>query len=94
MARLKAEPNKQIETDRVIVTEWHFPPGGETGWHEHQYDYVVVPMVTGTLLLETEDGEVTADLKAGQSYNRSVGVRHNVINANSFDFRFIEIELK
>lgn len=94
MARPQADSHKQIETERVIVTEWHFPPGGETGWHEHQYDYVVVPLVTGTLLLETEDGEKAADLKMGQSYNRNVGVRHNVINANSFDFRFIEIELK
>ena len=92
--RPQAESAQQLHTDRVIVTEWHFPPGAETGWHRHAHDYVVVPLVTGTLLLETPDGEVTADLKTGQSYAREEGVEHNVINANSFDFTFIEIELK
>ena len=93
-SRPQAEPVKQLETDRVIVTEWRFPPGAETGWHRHQHDYVVVPMTTATLLLETPDGETTADLKIGQSYNREVGVEHNVINANDFFLSFVEIELK
>ena len=30
--RLRAEPSKQFETDRVIVTQWRFPPGAETGF--------------------------------------------------------------
>jgi quercetin dioxygenase-like cupin family protein len=93
-SRPQAEPVKQLETDRVIVTEWRFPPGAETGWHRHQHDYVVVPMTNATLLLETPDGETTADLKIGQSYNREVGVEHNVINANDFFLSFVEIELK
>lgn len=93
-SRLKAVPNRQFENERVIVTEWRFPPGAETGWHRHAHDYVVVPLTTGTLLLETDDGEKTADLRVGQSYTRSVGVEHNVINANDFDFSFVEIELK
>jgi quercetin dioxygenase-like cupin family protein len=92
--RPRAEPHKQLETDRVIVTEWRFAPGAETGWHTHAYDYVVVPLTTGTLLLETPEGERTADLKLGRSYHRGAGVEHNVINANGFDLAFIEIELK
>lgn len=93
-SRLKAEPHKQLENDRVIVTEWRFAPGAETGWHRHGHDYVVVPLTTGTLLLETHEGEHTADLRVGRSYAREEGVEHNVINANDFDFAFIEIELK
>jgi hypothetical protein len=31
---------------------------------------------------------------AGKSYNRSVGVAHNVVNPNDFEFVFVEIELK
>lgn len=92
--RPPAEPLKQLETERVIVTEWRFAPGAETGWHRHEYDYVVVPLTTGTLLLETADGEKTADLKIGRSYARDAGVEHNVINANAYDLSFIEIELK
>ncbi|MCZ6664268.1 MAG: cupin domain-containing protein [Gammaproteobacteria bacterium] len=92
--RPQAEPSKQFETDRVIVTQWRFPPGAETGWHRHGYDYVVIPLTTGSLMLESAEGEKTAELKAGRSYARSEGVEHNVINANDFEFSFIEVELK
>jgi quercetin dioxygenase-like cupin family protein len=94
MKRPQAEGLKQLENERVIVTEWRFAPGAETGWHRHGYDYVVVPLTTGTLLLETPEGERTADLRTGHSYARNAGVEHNVINANGFDLSFIEIELK
>ena len=92
--RKKAVATKQIDNERVIVTEWRFAPGAETGWHKHGYDYVVVPGMDGKLLLETADGNSIAELKAGQSYCRPVGVEHNVINANEFEFYFVEIELR
>jgi quercetin dioxygenase-like cupin family protein len=92
--RPKAIPNKQIENEKVIVTEWRFEPGAETGWHRHNYDYIVVPGMNGNLLLETNEGERIAKLKEGQSYFRLVGVEHNVVNANDFEFYFVEIELK
>ena len=92
--RPRAEPIKQLETERVIVTEWRFAPGAETGWHVHGLDYVVVPLTTGTLKLETPDGERTAELELGHSYARKAGVEHNVINANAFNLSFVEVELK
>lgn len=92
--RRPAVPTVQIDNDRVAVTEWRFPPGGETGWHRHGYDYVVVPLTNGPLRLETPDGERVSDLRIGQSYSRSAGVEHNVINPNEHEFVFIEIELK
>jgi len=92
--RPKALATKQFENERVIVTEWGFEPGAETGWHRHQYDYVVVPGMNGRLLLETTDGENAAELKEGQSYFRPAGVEHNVVNANDFRFYFVEIELR
>ena len=94
MARPQAVPTKMIENERVIVTEWRFAPGAETGWHRHGHDYVVVPQTTGQLLLETSKGEVYADLKTGSPYFRNEGVEHNVINANAFEFVFVEIEMK
>ena len=66
--RPKAVPTVQIENDRVIVTEWRFAPGAETGWHRHGHDYVVVPGLKGKLLLETKDGDHIAELDAGKSY--------------------------
>ena len=92
--RPMAVSTRQIETSRVVVTEWRFSPGAHTGWHVHAYDYVVVPLTTGRLLLDTPDGSTTSELVAGQSYSRDKGVEHDVINDNDFDFVFVEIELK
>jgi len=91
---MKATAHPQVETDRVIVTEWRFAPGAETGHHVHAHDYVVVPLVTGKLRLEEPDGVREVQLQLGVSYSRRKGVAHNVINANNFEFRFVEIELK
>src|SRR3954451_14540627 len=55
--RPMAKPTVQVENDRVIVTEWRFPPGGHTGWHRHNHDYVVVPVTTGELHIF--DGKTT-----------------------------------
>ena len=93
-ARAKATSSLQIENDRVIVTEWRFTPGAETGWHRHAHDYVVVPQTTGTLFLEEPGGNREAQLKTGVPYFRNEGVEHNVVNANAFEFVFLEIELK
>ena len=92
--RPAAVATRQLDTERVIVTEWRFAPGAHTGWHRHAYDYVVVPLTTGRLLLDTPSGPASAELTAGQSYARSAGVEHDVINDNAFEFAFIEIELK
>ena len=94
MTRPQASPTVQIDNDRVKVTEWRFAPGAETGWHRHGMDYVVVPMTTGSLLLETPQGEIKSPLTAGVSYTRLTGVEHNVINDNAHEFVFVEIELK
>ncbi|MSP67722.1 MAG: cupin [Alphaproteobacteria bacterium] len=93
-SRPLAKGTKQIETDRVIVTEWRFPPGGHTGWHRHGHDYVVVPITTGRLDIFDGAKTVAAQLTQGVAYNRPIGVEHDVINANDFEFVFVEIELK
>lgn len=92
--RPQAVPTVQLVTDRVLVTEWRFAAGAETGWHCHGMDYVVVPQTTGRLTLETPDGEIYADLVTGVSYSREEGVEHNVVNTNDFEFVFVEVELK
>lgn len=89
-----AQPTVQIDNDSVRVTEWSFAPGASTGYHRHEYEYVVVPMTTGKLLLDEPSGKRYAELKTGVSYTRPAGVEHDVINANDFPFVFIEIELK
>ncbi|PPR15719.1 MAG: Beta-alanine degradation protein BauB [Alphaproteobacteria bacterium MarineAlpha9_Bin3] len=90
-----ARPTVQIDNEFVKVTEWFFPPKSETGHHIHQMDYVVVPMTTGELIIEDTEGNLSkANLVNGKSYSREIGVNHNVINNNNFEFKFIEIEIK
>jgi quercetin dioxygenase-like cupin family protein len=91
--RAKATSLVQVQNSRVIVTEWRFAAGAETGHHVHAHDYVVVPLTSGTLRLEEPTGMREARLEAGASYSRSAGVTHNVINASTYEFRFVEIEL-
>ena len=90
-----AIPTVQIDNERVRVTRWQFAPGAETGVHIHEMDYVVVPLADGKLKIVSNDGAVTiAEMKQGASYARLAGVHHNVINANDFDYAFVEIEIK
>ena len=94
MSRPQAVPTVQVSNHRVIVTEWRFAPGAETGWHRHGHDYVVVPQTDGLLLLESRDGERRAPLVAGQSYYRDAGVEHNVVNDTDHEVVFIETEIR
>jgi quercetin dioxygenase-like cupin family protein len=90
---VKATSISQIQNERVIVTEWRFAPGAETGHHVHGHDYVVVPLTSGTLKLEEPTGIRSVRLEVGASYARPAGVAHNVINDNPYEFRFVEVEL-
>jgi len=90
-----AVPSVQCDNDRTRVTEWRFAPGATTGWHRHEYDYVIVPITSGLLGLTGPDGTVTqAELQAGVSYFREAGVEHDVQNINDFEFSFVEVEFK
>ena len=63
-----------VENDRVIVTEYRFAPGANTGWHKHAHDYVVVPLMDGKVRLETPTGPGHAEMKKGVPYFRQAGV--------------------
>ena len=91
--QMRATAHVQIENEWVKVTEWRFAPGAETGHHVHAHDYVVVPLISGVLRLEDSEGQRVAQLTCGLAYAREQGVAHNVINANAFEFRFLEIEM-
>ncbi len=90
-----AQPTVIIDNDRVRVTEWRFKQRGDnTGWHRHEYDYVVIPLFDGALEIDIGGGErVQAPMQNGVPYYREIGVEHDVINANDFECAFIEVEL-
>ena len=84
-----------IDNECVRVSEWRFAPGAATGWHRHEMAYVIVPMLDGELeLVGPGDERTRAQLKQGVPYFRDAGVEHDVVNANAFEFAFVEIELK
>jgi len=90
-----AVPTEFINNDKVRVTEWRFRNKGDnTGWHTHEYAYVVVPQFTGILEIDHPDGTRTkAELTSGVPYYRDLGVQHDVINGNDFECAFVEIEI-
>lgn len=92
--RPQATQTVRIEEPYVRVSEWRFLPEAETGWHRHEHDYVVVPLLDGALLLEEPGGgSRTVPLTKHVPYTRRAGVEHNVINASGHEYAFMEIEL-
>jgi len=89
-----AVPTVQIDNPAVRVTEWRFPPGTTTGFHRHEYNYVVVPMTTARLRILASTGEAAGELVTGQAYFRQAGVEHEVINDNDFEVIFVETEIR
>jgi quercetin dioxygenase-like cupin family protein len=93
--RKKAKASIQIDNDRIRVTEYSFNKNEETGFHVHQWDYVVIPQTNGQLLLiDDNELETTATLIRGKPYYRKAGVSHNVINNGKEKLVFIELEIK
>ena len=94
MRRPSATPTVHVDDGRVRITEWQFTPGAETGWHIHEHDYAVIPIMDGSLILEEPGNqENRAELKRHQPYARRAGVEHNVINAGEGEMAFLELEI-
>jgi len=92
--RSKAVATVKLEETRARVLEYRFAPGAETGWHRHNHDYIVVPLLDGKLLLEEPGGgSRVAELRRHAPSARRAGVEHNVINPNDYEFAFLEIEI-
>ena len=94
VSRPQARSTVQVDNERVRVTEWRFAPGEATGLHRHEFDYVIVPVLGGTLLLESSEETAEVELAAGRSYFREAGVEHDVVNAGDAELCFVEVELR
>jgi len=90
---LKEETDRQIENVRARVTRHKMAPGASTGFHRHDYDYVIVPVTNGRMRIVEGGRESVSELTAGVSYFRAAGVEHDVINGGDRDLIFVEIEL-
>lgn len=91
----KARPTPQGEDEHVRVTRWDFAPGAETGFHVHEFPYVVTYLTDAHLkIVDAEGAESCVDMYAGGSYSRPKGIAHNVINAGAAPMAFVEVEIK
>jgi quercetin dioxygenase-like cupin family protein len=90
----KADALLREDNADVRITEWRLAPGAATGYHRHDYDYVVVPLNDGTVKATGPSGETVVSLKAGQAYFRKAGVEHDVVNVGTAPYAFTEVELK
>jgi len=84
----------QLENEHFRVTKWTIEPGGAIPMHRHEYEYVVVPLVTDTMHVTNADGsEIVAELVAGRSYTRPSGAEHRIENRGAeSDVVFVEVE--
>jgi quercetin dioxygenase-like cupin family protein len=89
-----AVPTLLADEARARVTRWDFAPGATTGWDEHAMDYVVVMMTDATMAYEVDGAVTKTEMKAGQSYIRPAGIKHDVKNDGASHMAFIEIEIK
>lgn len=95
MSKQQATAIPLVEDERVRVTRFEFEPGAETGWHTHEYDYVITAITDCTLQLEDPGGEIReVNVKSGDAYRRNKGIRHNVVNGGTALMSFVEVELK
>ena len=87
------EIDRQIDNRRTRVTRHRMAPGAHTGFHRHEYDYVIVPVTPGRMRVVEGGTEAIAELSAGVAYFRPAGVEHDVFNGGEEELVFVEIEL-
>jgi quercetin dioxygenase-like cupin family protein len=91
---IPARPTIQHDDEAVRITRWDFEPGATTGWHRHGWPYFVIMLVDGTLRIHDGTKVTDVQLAAGQSYRRSSGIEHDVMNGSAHSIAFVEIEIK
>ena len=83
------------EDEHSRIIHYTIRPGEQTGWHTHEYDYVVVRLSDGTLTSNFADGTSrNFDYKAGTSASYKAPVEHNAVNTGDTDIIGYEIEFK
>jgi hypothetical protein len=93
--RPPATPTLRADDDKVRVTEWRIMPGEATGYHTHEMDYVIVPLVEGVVTIQAPDGSMSDHVMSPSApYSRKAGVQHDVINNTKSPILFVEVELK
>jgi quercetin dioxygenase-like cupin family protein len=91
-----AQSTTVVDDERLRITTWRFEASGDaTGWHVHEFDYVVVPITGGPFAVTAPDGSKRElAQEAGVSYLGTAGTEHDVVYVGDTPAAFVEIELK
>jgi beta-alanine degradation protein BauB len=90
-----AQATVNVDDERARVTTWTFQNGDDTGYHRHEYDYIIVPITGGTFDVTESDGSIRdMHQEAADAYLGRAGTEHNVTNRSGRTASFVEIELK
>jgi quercetin dioxygenase-like cupin family protein len=81
----------QVDDGRIRVVRYDMAPGDRIPWHRHEHDYLVVPLTDGEFQVVGHDGTVVQQARAGESYRRTAGAEHELVNGEH-PYAFIEIE--
>ncbi|MGH7305283.1 MAG: cupin domain-containing protein [Candidatus Rokuibacteriota bacterium] len=87
------ETDRQVDNARTRVTRHRLVPGAHTGFHRHEFDYVVVPVTPGRMRIVEGGKESFAELASGAAYFRPAGVEHDVFDGGDHELIFVEVEL-
>src|SRR3974390_697371 len=60
-----AVPTVQMDNAEIRITRWDFAPGAATGWHTHNWPYVVVMLTNSTMKLHDGVNISGGNFKAG-----------------------------
>ena len=74
------------------VTRHVLLPGHSTGSHSHEFDYVVVPILGGTVMVDTDTSSFEFTLTTREPYVRESGVTHSLTNISDSTIDFFEVE--
>jgi len=93
--RTCAEPIVVHEDDKTRITQYRLEPGEQTGWHIHEYDYVVMHQSEGKLTSHFADGtSAVFSYKPGGASAYSAPFEHNAVNTGSVTVSGFEIVYK
>ena len=83
------------EDEHSRMIHYVIKPGEQTGWHKHEFDYVVVRVSQGTLTSNFADGtSKDFDYEPGTTSAYKAPVEHNEVNTGDTDIIGYEIEFK
>jgi len=84
-----------MDTPQSWVCHFSAPPGAQTGWRHHNYDYVVSFATNCQIRYEHPDNsELDRTITAGTTHMHTAGLHQNIINTCKNVLVFIEADVK